>query len=143
MNNERQNNQLTPDAMKAAAENPFNPGMVPGSAEEIAQAVGGTPLSESPMAQIPVEFEFNNKSLQDYISEGQVRRPVAVRKDGSEIIFFKLDDGTIVNKQMAVMLAEANVIQGVVIGHSKYGEAYLRDNNDGDKSDNLQELPEF
>lgn len=143
MNNGRQNNQLTQEEMKAAADNPLNPGMVPGSAEEMAKGLGGVPLADSPMANIPVEFEFNNKSLQDYINEGQVRRPVAVKKDGTEIIFYKLDDGTVVNKQMAVMLAEANVIQGVVIGHSKYGEAYIRDNNDGDKSDNLQELPEF
>lgn len=88
-------------------------------------------------------LQFDTTSLDQYIGSGEQRTPVAIRMDGSEISFFKLDDGSIVSKQRATQLAEAGVIQGYVIGHSKLGEDYLRGLPDGKDNNNLQELPKF
>lgn len=88
-------------------------------------------------------MKFNGKSLDDYITQGQQLSVVAVKMDGSEISLYKLSDGTVVDKNRAVALAEQGLISGCDIGHSKYGEPYLRGRNDGDMSNNLKELPKF
>ena len=88
-------------------------------------------------------MKFNGKSLDEYITQGQQLSVVAVKMDGSEISLYKLSDGTVVDKNRAVALAEQGLISGCDIGHSKYGEPYLRGRNDGDMSNNLKELPKF
>ncbi|PWX52280.1 DUF3892 domain-containing protein, partial [Clostridium perfringens] len=45
-----------------------------------------------------------------------------------------------VSKAEGVKLAEEGMIDGVIISHSKKGEAYLRSIPDGKESNNLDEL---
>lgn len=67
---------------------------------------------------------------------------VAVVKDEKgEINAYKLDNGEIVMKEQAVMLAKQGTIKGVTVATSKAGEEFLRSLPDQDKSNNLDNLP--
>lgn len=68
---------------------------------------------------------------------------VAVRKEGSDIQEFKLEDGTVLSQSQAVEAVKNKQIGGYIIGHSKYGEEYLRSYPDASQNNNLQNLPEF
>ena len=76
-------------------------------------------------------------------TEGYPHQIVAVRKDGSDIQEFKLEDGTVLSQKQAVESVRNKQIGGYVIGHSKYGEEYLRSYSDSSEGNNLQNLPEF
>lgn len=68
---------------------------------------------------------------------------VAVRRDGSEIVRYKLDDGRELGKAEVVDAAMRNEIEDVLVAHSREDELYIRSLPDGDRDNNLQELPEF
>ena len=53
---------------------------------------------------------------------------------------YVLSSGKTVSKAEGVKLAEEGMIDGVIISHSKKGEAYLRSIPDGKESNNLDEL---
>lgn len=76
-------------------------------------------------------------------TEGYPHHIVAVRKEGSDIQEFKLEDGTVLSQAQAVEAVRNKQIGGYVIGHSKYGEEYLRSYPDSSEGNNLQNLPEF
>lgn len=66
---------------------------------------------------------------------------VKVKKDSNgEITDYVLSSGKTVSKAEGVRLAEEGMIDGVIISHSKKGEAYLRSIPDGKESNNLDEL---
>jgi hypothetical protein len=88
-------------------------------------------------------LDFDTVSVEEYVSQGSPKQVVAVHMEGSEISLYKLDDGTTISKRRAVQLCEEGVLQGYVVGESKYGEEYLRGIPDGKDSNNLQELPKF
>lgn len=85
----------------------------------------------------------DGKSLEDFKAEGNYLVPVAVSMDGSDISLVKLNDGSLVNKDMAVELCDSGLLPGFITGHSKYGEGYVRGVGDGDLSNNLMSLPRF
>lgn len=62
---------------------------------------------------------------------------------GSEISLIKLDDGSIVNKDMTVGICKAGLMPGYITAISKDSELYLKGKNDGDVKNNLAELPKF
>lgn len=90
-----------------------------------------------------ISGDGSGKTYEQYVQEGKFLEPIAVRKDGSEIIALKLSDGTIVSRSFAVQLCKAGLIPSCDVGESKYGEDYLRSRNDGDPSNNLSNLPMF
>ncbi|HFD2082636.1 TPA: DUF3892 domain-containing protein [Clostridium perfringens] len=70
---------------------------------------------------------------------------VKVKKNSNgEITDYVLSSGKTVSKADSkaegVKLAEEGMIDGVIISHSKKGEAYLRSIPDGKESNNLDEL---
>lgn len=67
---------------------------------------------------------------------------VAVRRDGKDIISYKLNDGTVLREQEAVEAVRNNELNGYTIGY-RNGEAYIRSYPDGTSSNNLSNLPEF
>lgn len=78
----------------------------------------------------------------DYPVRGH--RIVAVQRDTNRrILAVKLEDGTCLSKDEAVRMAEGGEILDVIVGHSVYGEPYLRNVGDGELENNLQNLPEF
>ncbi len=64
-----------------------------------------------------------------------------VKDNGGEITAYEFENGEIVSKEQAVMLAKQGNIAGVSISTSKRGEEFLRSLPDGDKSNNLDSLP--
>ncbi|HEY8890060.1 MAG TPA: DUF3892 domain-containing protein [Clostridium sp.] len=65
-----------------------------------------------------------------------------VAKDNKgEITAYELENGEIISKDQAVLLAKQGNISGVSIGTSKKGEDFLRSLPDGDKANNLDSLP--
>ncbi|KMT22350.1 DUF3892 domain-containing protein [Clostridium cylindrosporum] len=60
-----------------------------------------------------------------------------------EIIEYQLDNGSIVSKEEVVNLAYNGEIEGVMVSRSKSNEYYVRSTPDGDKSNNLDNLPEI
>lgn len=85
----------------------------------------------------------DSKTYEQYVRDGKLLEPVAVHKEGTEIIAIKFDDGSVVSKSLAVDLCRAGLIPSCDVGESKYGEDYLRSRNDGDPSNNLSNLPMF
>ena len=70
-------------------------------------------------------------------------RIVAVRKDGSDIYQFKLEDGTVLSQPEAVDAVKNNQIGDYVISTSVYGEEFIRSYPDTNPANNLSNLPEF
>lgn len=64
-----------------------------------------------------------------------------VKDDKGEITAYHLDNGDTVMKDEAVNLAKQGAIKGVSVAISKKGEEFLRSLPDGDKSNNLDNLP--
>jgi hypothetical protein len=58
-----------------------------------------------------------------------------------EITAYEFENGDIVSKEQAVMLAKHGSISGVSISTSRSGEEFLRSLPDNDKSNNLDSLP--
>jgi Protein of unknown function (DUF3892) len=68
----------------------------------------------------------------------------AVRKDGNGTITeYKLDNGTIINQEQAITMAETHELEGYNVGTARNGKKYIRSNADGDESNNLDQLPMF
>ena len=75
-------------------------------------------------------------------SEGVSHVISRVAKDnGGEITAYELENGEIVSKEQAVLLAKQGNISGVLVSTSKKGEEFLRSLPDGDKTNNLDSLP--
>lgn len=65
-----------------------------------------------------------------------------VAKDNQgEITAYELENGEIVSKEQAVLLAKQGNISGVSVSTSKKGEEFLKSLPDQDKSNNLDNLP--
>ena len=64
-----------------------------------------------------------------------------VKDNQGEITAYEFENGDIVSKEQAVMLAKQGNISGVSISTSKKGEEFLRSLPDGDKTNNLDRLP--
>ena len=64
-----------------------------------------------------------------------------VKDNGGEITAYELENGDIVSKEQAVMLAKQGNISGVSTSTSKKGEEFLRSLPDSNKSNNLDSLP--
>jgi hypothetical protein len=64
-----------------------------------------------------------------------------VKDNQGEITAYEFENGDIVSKEQAVMLAKQGSIVGVSISTSKKGEEFLRSLPDGDKRNNLDNLP--
>jgi len=66
----------------------------------------------------------------------------AVVKDNKgEIIAYRLDSGETVEKEKGVSMAKNGEISDVIVSKSKKGEEYLKSAPDGDKGNNLDNLP--
>jgi hypothetical protein len=64
-----------------------------------------------------------------------------VKDSGGEITAYEFENGDIVSKDQAVMLAKQGNIGGVSISTSKRGEEFLRSLPDQNKTNNLDSLP--
>lgn len=64
-----------------------------------------------------------------------------VKDNGGEITAYEFENGDIVSKEQAVMLAKQGNISGVSTSTSKKGEEFLRSLPDANKSNNLDSLP--
>lgn len=66
---------------------------------------------------------------------------VKVKKNSNgEITDYVLSNGKTVSKMEGVKMAEEGLLDGVIISHSKKGEAYLKSIPDGKEKNNLEEL---
>jgi hypothetical protein len=64
-----------------------------------------------------------------------------VKDSGGEITAYEFENGDIVSKDQAVILAKQGNIGGVSISTSKRGEEFLRSLPDQNKTNNLDSLP--
>ena len=64
-----------------------------------------------------------------------------VKDNSGEITAYEFENGDIVSKEQAVLLAKQGNIGGVSISTSKKGEEFLRSLPDGNKTNNLDSLP--
>ena len=65
-----------------------------------------------------------------------------VRKNPEgDITDVMLGDGNVYAINDAISMAKDGLIEGVNVGRAKNGREYLRSNPNGDKSDNLDNLP--
>ncbi|ASW43577.1 hypothetical protein BEN51_08800 [Clostridium isatidis] len=68
----------------------------------------------------------------------------AVKKDSNGTITeYKLDNGTVINQEQAIQMAENHQLEGCNVGTARNGKKYIRSNADGDESNNLDQLPTF
>jgi len=75
-------------------------------------------------------------------NEGSTHVISRVAKDSQgEITAYELENGEIVSKEQAVLLAKQGNISGVSVSTSKKGEEFLRSLPDQNKSNNLDSLP--
>jgi hypothetical protein len=69
---------------------------------------------------------------------------IKVRKNQQgDITDVMLQDGNVYAIENAIMLAKDHLIEGVNVGKAKNGREYLRSNPNGDKNDNLDNVPTF
>lgn len=64
-----------------------------------------------------------------------------VKDNSGEITAYEFENGDIVSKEQAVILAKQGSIGGVSVSTSKKGEEFLRSLPDGNKANNLDSLP--
>lgn len=64
-----------------------------------------------------------------------------VKDSNGNITAYELDTGETIMKEHAVMMAKQGTIKGVTVSVSKLGEEFLKSLPDGDKNNNLDELP--
>ncbi len=68
----------------------------------------------------------------------------AVKKDENGTIQqYKLDNGTTVDVNQAIQMVKNNEIENCNVFTTKSGSEAIRSNNDGDPSNNLDNLPTF
>lgn len=69
---------------------------------------------------------------------------IKVRKNQQgDITDVMLQDGNVYAIESAIMLAKDHLIEGVNVGKARNGREYLRSNPNGDKNDNLDNIPTF
>lgn len=69
---------------------------------------------------------------------------IAVQKDENGVIQqYKLDNNKVVGIQQAISMVENNEIENCNVFTTRSGNKAIRSNNDGDKSNNLDNLPTF
>ena len=69
---------------------------------------------------------------------------VAVQKDEKGTIQqYKLDNNQIVDVNQAISMVESNEIENCNVFTTRSGSRAIRSNNDGDASNNLDNLPTF
>lgn len=85
----------------------------------------------------------NNGKYTQVNTNGGQRQIVAVKKYGSDVEQFKLDDGTVIDQETAVEMVENGIIQGYQVAVRDSGESYIRGIPDGNPDNNLQNLPRF
>lgn len=69
---------------------------------------------------------------------------VKVKKNPEgDITDIMIDNGNVYSIDEAIMMAKDGLIENVNVGQAKNGREYLRSNPNGDKSDNLDSLPNF
>ena len=56
---------------------------------------------------------------------------------------FKLDDGQIIDLNLAIQMCKDGQLEGFNVGTSKSGTEYIRGNADGESSNNLDNMPTF
>lgn len=120
--------------------------VTPSSDAELESALTSNCFIADPDGSIPMVtggVDFDAKSLDEYRQQGQVLEPTGIRMKGSEIDLIKLSDNSIVSKERAYYLAKEGLLSGVITARSKYGECYIKNSNDGNEENNLQNLPKF
>lgn len=69
---------------------------------------------------------------------------VAVKKDSKGVIQeYKLDNNKTVGVEQAVQMVKSGKIEGCNVFTTRSGSEAIRSNNDGDTSNNLDNLPRF
>lgn len=69
---------------------------------------------------------------------------VAVKKDTKGVIQeYKLDNNKVVNVARAIDMVKSGKIEGCNVFTTRSGSEAIRSNNDGDASNNLDNLPRF
>ena len=69
---------------------------------------------------------------------------VAVKKDNKGVIQeYKLDNNKTVGVEQAVQMVKSGKIEGCNVFTTRSGSEAIRSNNDGDTSNNLDNLPRF
>jgi hypothetical protein len=72
------------------------------------------------------------------------REVVAVRKNGDgDIVELQLSSGQVVGYKEAQQMAKNNQIENVNVFKGRDGDEHLRSNADGNKDNNLDQLPTF
>lgn len=120
--------------------------VTPSTDGELEVALTSNCFIANPDGSIPVIDEgvdFDVKSLDEYRQQGQILEPIGIRMSGSEIDLIKLSDNSIVSKERAYYLAREGLLSGVITARSRYGEGYIKNSNDGNEENNLQNLPKF
>jgi hypothetical protein len=64
-----------------------------------------------------------------------------VKNEKGEVTAYKLENGEIVMKEQAIMMAKQGTIRGVSIEGSKDGQEFLKSLPDNDKNNFLENLP--
>ena len=73
-----------------------------------------------------------------------MKKIVAVQKDEKGVIQqYKLDDNQVVDVSRAIQMVKDNKIENCNVFTTRNGSEAIRSNNDGDKSNNLDNLPTF
>ena len=65
------------------------------------------------------------------------------RNEDGDNTEFKLDNGSVVTMEEAIKMCEKGDLPNYNIGTSKAGTKFIRGNADGDKSNNLDNMPTF
>lgn len=73
----------------------------------------------------------------------ETHKIVAVRRNDRELVAYKLDDGTVIDKATAVQMCEAGQLPDYRVGVSRDDEEFIRGVGDGDESNNLRNMPGF
>lgn len=72
---------------------------------------------------------------------------VATHKEDNKITQYKLDDGTVVDKDECINLVKNGQIEDCNVGKNKEGEEFVRTNRDDEDNPgeitNLRDLPNF
>lgn len=64
-----------------------------------------------------------------------------IKDDSGEITAYKIENGDIIMKEQAVILAKQGAMKGVSVAVSKNGEEFLKSLPDDDRGNNLSNLP--
>ncbi|MFA6941665.1 MAG: DUF3892 domain-containing protein [Clostridiaceae bacterium] len=75
------------------------------------------------------------------MKENSHKIEAVVKDNKGEIVGYRLDSGETVDKEKGVSMAKNGEITDVIVSKSKKGEEYLKSAPDGDKSNNLDNLP--